>query len=432
MQHKIPTFVIALVLATATLFSCDGDNQQAEVVSADLLVAGNAIEVSGGASKDTIHVEANCDWTVTTQDSWIHIINPRAGRGSGSQELVLDVDASTLATERTGKLTVRSTDGIERIITMTQRAGEVKLEPLPNTLTFTYDGGDQTLTVTSNAQWTATCTATWLTINGENEISGSGDQNLTVHANTNSNSGSLNGTIIFRDLDNQIDPIIVTVELGGRIPILYVSEPYNIPATGGSSSLEVRSNFNWMMTISCEPRGESAWAYFDGTEKRQSFDGNANSVAQIVNVTIEPNVTETERVVRLKVQTISDSGNNLTEERAITQAAGTRPEVNNVSYSDITHTTATISFTQRSTTLPTSECGVIYSLSADNVPNGIRVRGAVEDAVNVNLTNLAPKTRYYVCTYATNAVGTTYSDAVSFQTRGVPGREDNEEPTMGN
>lgn len=432
MQHKIPTFVIALVLATATFLSCDGDNQQAEVVSADLLVAGSAIEVSGGDSQDTIRVEANCDWTVTTQDSWIHIINPRAGRGSGSQNLVFDVDASTLATERTGKLTTRSTDGIERIITVTQRAGSIVLDPLPRTMTFTYEGGDQTLTVSSNAQWTATCTATWLTVNGESGISASGNQQLTVHANANSNSGALNGTIIFRDQDNRIGPITVTVELGGRTPILYVSEPDDIPAAGGSSTLEVRSNFNWMMTLSREPRGETAWAYFEGTEKRQSFDGSANSVAQTVRVNIEPNTSESVRVVRLNVQTISDGGSNLTEERTITQAAGTRPEVSNVAYRDTTHATATITFRQRSATFDITECGVVYSTSASNVQNGTRVRGTVQDAVTVNLTGLTHKTRYYVCAYATNAVGMTYSEVISFQTRGVPGRDDNEEPTVDN
>ena len=44
------------------------------------------------------------------------------------------------------------------------------------------------------------------------------------------------------------------------------------------------------------------------------------------------------------------------------------------------------------------------------------------------LTGLNPGTTYYVCGFARNDVGTTYSGTTSFKTRLTPGRDNNPTP----
>lgn len=423
-------YIIGCLTAIALLLvACSGDNQKPYRMSADLLKVGSSVEVSGGASKDTIGIEANCEWKVTAETSWIHIISPKDGIGNGNQSLIIDVDASPLSTTRSGKLTMLSSDGIECSIDVTQRAGDVILISTPQTLTFTYEGGDQTLNITSNTKWTATSNSSWLTINGESSFTAEGNQELTIHANPNNNSGNITGTIVFNDQDERISPVSVTVTVGGRTPFLQVIEPDDMPAAGGTTNLGVHSNFNWTITLSPNPRGK--WVYFEDEEKRQIFSGSANDKELNVGIFFEPNSTETERVINIVVETISEGGNNLTKECTITQAAGKRPTISNVACSNVKHNAATITFQQSYDTFGITECGVYYSTSEADVQNGANETGTLKGTATVNLTNLMPNTVYYVKAYATNAVGTKYSDGViSFKTLNVPGRDDNEKPEV--
>ena len=423
-------YIIGCLTAIALLLvACSGDNQKPYRMSSDLLKVGSSVEVSGGASKDTIKIEANCEWKVTTETSWMHIISPKDGIGNGNQALIIEVDASPLSTTRSGKLTMLSSDGIECSIDVTQRAGDVILIPTPQTLTFTYEGGDQTLNITSNTMWTATSNSSWLTINGESSFTAEGNQELTIHTNPNNNSGNITGTIVFNDQDERISPVSVIVTVGGREPRLQVIVPGDMPTAGGTSSIGVQSNFNWTITLSPDPRGK--WVYFEGEEKRQIFSGSANDKELNVGIFFEPNSTETERVVNIVVETTSDGGNNQTKEFTITQAAGKRPTISNVACSNVKHNAATITFQQSYDTFGITECGVYYSTSEADVQNGANETGTLQGTATVNLTNLMPNTVYYVKAYATNAVGTKYSDGViSFKTLNVPGRDDNEKPEV--
>lgn len=426
---KYNTYIIhyTLLLALFMAFSCSGDNQEAPVVSSDLLVVGKSIEVSGGASQDTVRVEANGEWSVTTPTSWIHIISPRAGHGSGSQDLIIDVDASSQSTPRPGTLTISTTDGIQRIITVTQRAGDIILDPQPrDDLIFPYNGDERDLFVTSNAEWTATSNVEWLTINGKKEVTMEGNQSLKIQASANTRISEQYGSILFRDKDNRATPVTIKAKVGVETPILRVTEPDSVGALGGSTSISVRCNYNWEVLIT----STSPWAYF--ADKKKVYGGVSNDDYYPVNITVEPNKTSSPREVNLMVRIISDGDNELTEERKVIQAEGTRPEISNISYRDTTHTTATVTFRYSTSTFPVTECGVRYSTSESDVRDGVKVIGSYENGMcTANLTGLKPNTLYYVCTYATNVVGTTFSnEVIHFMTRKVPGQEDNKIPDV--
>ena len=412
-----------LLMGLCMLTACSGDNQEAPIVSADLLVIGKSIEVSGGASQDTVRVEANGEWSVTTQTSWIHIISPRTGRGSGSQDLIFDVDASTLATSQTGQLTLNTADGIQRIITVTQRAGDIIIDPIPTDKEFQYDGGEFTLTVKSNVTWTAKSSENWLTINNTREVTFNGNQDLNIRAERNTGSGAQTGTITFNDEDNR-KTVIVMVKVHSMEPSLdsWLNTNDSVPAIGGERTIYVRSNYDWIVRIEDAP-----WIYFDG--ELNFFQGTSNSTALGVHMNIEPNTTDRPKSATLTIKMISNSTQNTL---TINQSAGTRPEIQNVAYQDTTHTSATVSFRYSTSTFPVTECGVRYSTSESGVRDGAKVTGSSENGMStVKLTGLMPNTRYYVCAYATNVVGTTFSnEVIHFMTRRVPGQDDNEIPDL--
>lgn len=430
MKHKKYSIVMMLPIIAAVMTACSGDNLEAEVVSGDRLAAGTVINVSGEASKDhVIPVEANCAWTVTTDVNWITITQPAAGRGSGSQNILFDVAASTVPTTQTGTITIKTGDGIERIVTVNQRPGAIVVVPSPASMFFTYEGGTQTLEVTSNSQWTATSSIEWLTINNGPSVSGEGNQQLTIHANENPNSDGIVGAITLTDVDHKAAPVTVYVEVGGRTPMLQITPPNEVDAAGGTATFGVISNFRWQATVTgLSPAGDWEWVHFV-FNNQLSMIGDPNGVPVDVTMEFDPNPSLQERVANVFVTTISPLGGNVEKTIAITQRGATLPVVYLPQTTNIKMNEATLTFSTTSATLPITACGVLYAEDPNMVEQGTRVVGSLNgEEATVTIPNLHSGTTYYVKAYATSAAGTTYSETMSFKTRLTPGRNDNPNP----
>lgn len=416
---------LLMTLAIGFLSSCNGTNLDAEFISSDYLSVGTTLDVSGSASTDTIPIKANCSWKVESDVNWISIKSPEAGQGKGNQPLVLNVAASALDSMQVGHLTLKTIGGIQRIITVNQRAGNIKLTASLSSIYFTYDAGaDQYLNITSNTQWTATSSAEWLHINNEKTINGRGDSRLTIHAEPNSNPEALTGTITIIDADHKIDPPIkIDVVIGGKSPIFKVTPANNVGAVGGTSTFGVQSNFNWQAAIeSYSPATTEQWAHF--ANGNPTMDGNASSEGVLASLTIEPNKSLNERTVKIKVYTTEKD-----TVFAITQEKATLPVVYSPYAVSISMNEATLAFSATSSTFDITECGILYSTSQEDIMQGARIVGTRNgDETSTTLTALSSGTTYYVYAFATSSVGTAYSNIFTFTTRFTPGRDNNPTP----
>ena len=208
-----------------------------------------------------------------------------------------------------------------------------------------------------------------------------------------------------------------------------ILEGNDVPAAGGTKILNILSNFNWSASITLQPAGN--WARFKSGEA--TLDGQAASEAQNVELTVEPNTTEQEREISIKVETTSEGGVNKTETVTITQAAGTRPTVSTPADADIeaTGSSVTFKFTASTTSLEITELGAIYSTSQAEVENnqGTTFKATGNSGqVTLTVTGLTSSTTYYFRVYAMNGVGKTYSGVISATTQSAPGRDDNKVP----
>lgn len=429
------SYIVQLSLAIAMIFgftACGGDNTMAEA-SSEYITVGTTIDISGAASTgNSLAVQANCTWVVVSDVDWIHITSPSGGHGNGNQNIVFNADASPRPESRTGHLTITTPGGIKRTVDVVQRKGDVTLSPNMESLFFDYRGGDQTIEVTSNTQWTATSSVSWLKINGQTEVSLEGYQSIQIHANANDAGDAVKGVITLKDQDGT-KIVLINVELGGKNANLKATilEGNDVPAAGGTKILNILSNFNWSASITLQPAGN--WARFKSGEA--TLDGQAASEAQNVELTVDPNTTEQEREISIKVETTSEGGVNKTETVTITQAAGTRPTVSTPADADIeaTGSSVTFKFTAATTSLEITELGAIYSTSQTEVKNyqGTTFKAAGNSGqVTLTVTGLTSSTTYYFRVYASNGVGEgkTYSGVISATTQSAPGRDDNKVP----
>jgi hypothetical protein len=150
----------------------------------------SATSVPAGATTGTASVTttSGCAWTASSGVSWITITSGASGTGSGT--VAYSVAANTSTSSRTGTLTVAG-----RTITITQdgAACTYVLSPVSATLGSSAATGTIAVTAGSGCAWTASDSASWITITSA--TSGSGNGQITYSVSANPGTSSRNGTI---------------------------------------------------------------------------------------------------------------------------------------------------------------------------------------------------------------------------------------------
>lgn len=140
------------------------------VVSIDPLSA----QVTAQVGNIDINVNANFDWTATSNAAWLTV----PANGSGNLVLNAEYTENIALVDRTAIVTIAGADQSVDV-TITQAAGEPLVYVSPESLEVTYPAGTTNLTVTSNTDWTATSNAEWLTVTASGSLSGTITVNYT-------------------------------------------------------------------------------------------------------------------------------------------------------------------------------------------------------------------------------------------------------------
>ena len=151
------------------------------------------LSVSAAAGPGTliaVTAQSTCDWTATTQTTWITITSGATGKGNGAVGFTV---AANTGAERTGTISIA-----DKTFTVTQAA------PAPPPCTFSIAPPSQsiaaaggagtavTVTAASGCNWTAASNDPWLTITAGATGSGNGTVTFTAAANTGaSRTGTL-------------------------------------------------------------------------------------------------------------------------------------------------------------------------------------------------------------------------------------------------
>ncbi len=186
-----------------------------------------------------IAVFANVSWTITSNATWL-TTNSTAGANDGT--ITASYDANT-GVARSGVLTFAG-GGITKTVTVNQDAVSAStLTVSPEVQTAPNTAGSFSITVVSNANWTVSSNAVWLTVN-----TASGSSNGLVNANYSANTGvARTGVLTFSG--GGITKTVTVNQDAANASILIVSpETQAAPNTAGSFSITVTSNTSWQIT----------------------------------------------------------------------------------------------------------------------------------------------------------------------------------------
>jgi hypothetical protein len=227
--------------ATITVAGQSFDITQAGVVCSTTISPTASSPTAAGGS-GTVAVTANagsCAWTATSSASWITITAGANGTGSGSVNY--DVAPNTVTASRTGIITIAG-----QTMTVTQAAAPCNYAISPTVATLGPQVSTNTVAVTAanGCAWTATESASWITIDSGASGSGNGTVSYSVTANPTITPRSASMTIAGQSFD--------VTQAGQSCSFALTPAGTSAPAAGstGTFAVAVLSGCTWTATSS--------------------------------------------------------------------------------------------------------------------------------------------------------------------------------------
>ncbi|KJU85026.1 conserved hypothetical protein, secreted, partial [Candidatus Magnetobacterium bavaricum] len=190
---------------------------------------------SGGTDSVSVTANTGCTWMASSNANWITINAGNSGSGNGSVSYT--VAANTATTQRTGSMTIAG-----QTFTVTQDGITCSYSITPTSKNFSSTGGTDSVGVTANTgcAWTASSSASWITITSGSSGSSNGTVSYNVAANTATTQRTGTMTIAGQTF---------TVTQDAAVSCTFALSPTSkqFQSSGGSGSVNITttSDCNW-------------------------------------------------------------------------------------------------------------------------------------------------------------------------------------------
>ena len=413
-MNKLLNYCIALLSSMVLLFSCSGADEGGEgSVSNDyirLKQGGRTITFTRNETSRSVEIESNCSWTISVSTTNWSSLKVSPNSGSGNQNILLETDENTTISERTAKLTFKSS-GTSVTFDVSQSAGSLSLKVTPEEHVFEANGGQFTFTIESNTDWMVNTTAIpdWCEIVGSPEGK-SGKSELTVKVGENPSITSRDGLITVK---GEVSATIKISQQGKSYSLTLSDKEFNIPAVGGEESFRITCNGSWRLSV------DKPWC------KVSKQNGSSNTPdGEMLTITCDPNTTTEQRTSHITIVAGNDAK---VETLTITQLPGTLPEVTEPQY-EASDTELSLTATYISM-FDVTEYGFCYGTEPSPTQKvKVGENGGKNGTISTTLTLEDGKT-YYVRAYAISTVGIQYGTEIKVDMKGTqPGKNDNPSP----
>lgn len=279
--------------------------------------------------------------------------------------------------------------------------------------------GEQTSTTLSidasdNCNWTVSCSDALVSNISPSSGKGNGSVTITTTANPSALS-SRSATISVKNSSGAIDRKITFTQAASDEYIKLSETEMEISSKGETRNVTISSNTLWTVT------GGADWITLNKTEGENNSD---------VSITIAESTSKEDREAVLTVT----GKNGTTKTISIKQIRATFTTISVPQISDVTQTSAIVSFTFDSNKDVTTY-GVCYSTTdnptIEDATNISEKGSSRQGSPSISLTGLTVGTTYYVRAYVINGEEVKYSNSVSFATANDwPGEDDNNLPNI--
>lgn len=267
-----------------------------------------------------------------------------------------------------------------------------------------------------NCNWTVSCSDALVSNISPSSGKGNGSVTITTTANPSALS-SRSATISVKNSSGAIDRKITFTQAASDeyIELSESETEMEISSKGETRNVTISSNTHWTIT------GGADWITLNKTEGENNSD---------VSITIAESTSKEDREAVLTVT----GKNGTTKTISIKQIRATFTTISVPQISDVTQTSAIVSFTFDSNKDVTTY-GLCYSTTdnptIEDATNISEKGSSRQGSPSISLTGLTVGTTYYVRAYVINGEEVKYSNSVSFTTANDwPGEDDNNLPNI--
>ena len=204
-----------------------------------ITLSKSEVDFTGTENTESITVSSNCSWSVSSSSDWLT---------ATQKDNTITLSATTNETNsyRTATVSVfhEGTTNTSKKITVRQAPASVNAST--ETLVFNNKAGSVSVTVNSEANWTASTSSSWLEVSPSSGTAGTSTMTISVSPNTATSERT--GYVIISIGGSQ--RIQIPVRQRG-IYIETEQTELSFKASGGSQELAVLSNTSW--TVSSTP-----------------------------------------------------------------------------------------------------------------------------------------------------------------------------------
>ena len=165
----------------------------------------------------TFNITSNTDWTLSCPENWMTLSKTS---GSGDAEITLTTRANLYTTERTATITITSTTASPKTVTVAQAGAPPFLETSVSSLPLSSaEGASGTFDITSNTNWTALSSESWLVISNTGTF---GNATITVTAQKNPTINTRNASVTIKATDLP-DKTVIINQVGAATAITEIN-----------------------------------------------------------------------------------------------------------------------------------------------------------------------------------------------------------------
>lgn len=207
-----------------------------------LSVSPTDIAFTSFGGSQSFAVESNEKWTITEKSEWI---SADKSSGDGNATIQISVAENNTTSEKSGIITIATDDGVtSKTIHVKQDAKTVEYGDA--TLEYGYAAGTQSISFTTDGNWSLTKDADWISVD---RTSGSGSATLGVTVENNNTLENRCGSVLLN-----IAGEVFTITVIQECKYLNISsDAFHFTSQVGYTNVSISSNTSWNARVKDKP-----------------------------------------------------------------------------------------------------------------------------------------------------------------------------------